>query len=207
MEDLLYLYALYINKEMSQFKIPEIVMFIDAVMLNETVIDFKKHFEEMLQRPIQNMDVAQFIVNLALDSNITGLHNEVQVVFVYDESTLELSHCTPSSLELELDAVDFRDSLGVFSLTSTTSHGMATREDHFSNLLHIYSESDMVKQLILIPHEGESLKRTIALLHDATDKEVVLFSMNNPPEEIGFTWQMLAYPIMQAMGIKGEEIG
>lgn len=189
-----------------QILFPAIVMLIDAVTLNETVIDLKKNFENMLKRLLPDMDVAQFIVNLALDSNISGQQHEIQAIWVYDDSTRKLSHCVPSALESELNGVAFKDDLGEFSLASLSPDGMTSREDLFLNLLSIVGESEEVKQLIIVPPEGGFLEQTTAELSEIKGKEITLFCMNEPEKEIGFVRQVLAYPIMQALGIRGDEL-
>ena len=44
-------------------------------------------------------------------------------------------------------------------------------------------------------------------LKGVKNKETIQFRMNEPEESIeGYQWEMLAYPVMQALGIRGEEL-
>lgn len=190
----------------SQIQFPETVMLIDATLLNLIVSDFKKNFEDMLRRPLQDMDIPQFVVNLALDANIPAANKEIQVIFVYDDSCSILKHSIPSDLSKELNGVAFQDNMGEFVFASLSPEEMTTREDLYFDLLHIISESADVKRIITIPFEANNKETIHRTLNEIKDKEVTLFGMNKPEKAIKYSWQMLAYPIMQALGIKGEEI-
>lgn len=190
----------------NKINFPETVVLIDAALLNAIVTDFKKNFEKMLQRSLQKMDVAQFAVNLALDANIPTGNKEIQVIFVYDESTPKLSHSVPSDLKSELDGVAFQDSLGEFIFASLSPEEMTTRDDLYFDLLHIIGESDDVKRIIAIPFEHNNKETIHAALEGIKEKEVTLFSMNKPERTTSYSWQLLAYPVMQALGIRGDEM-
>lgn len=181
-------------------------MLIDAALLNLIVSDFKKNFEDMLRRPIQDMDVAQFVVNLALDANVPADGKEVQVLFIYDKSSSVLKHCLPSDLRSELNGVAFQSGLGEFVFASISPEEMTTREDLYFDLLRIMSEAPDLKRIIAIPFEANNKETIHSALNEIKDKEVTLFGMNKPDKAIKYNWQMLAYPVMQALGIKGEEI-
>lgn len=185
---------------------PETVMLIDAVLLDFIIKDFKKNFEEMLHRPLQEMGVSQFIINLALEANIPIGNKEVQVIFVYDESTPKLSHSTPSDLNTELNGVAFRDSRGEFIFSSLSTEGMATHHELFFNLLNLIGESPKVKRVIAVPFEQNSNEIIHAALEKMRKKEVTLFDMTKPERPTSYTWRMLAYPVMQALGIRGDEL-
>lgn len=190
----------------NKISFPETVILIDAVLLNVIVKDFKKNFEEMLQRPLQKMDVAQFVVNLALDADIPRGNKEIQVIFVYDESVTKLSHSMPSDLGNELNGVAFQDDLGEFAFASLSPEGMVTRDELYFDLLHVIGESTDVKRIIAIPFEQNNKETIHAALEDIKEKEVTLFGMNKPERTTSYTWQLLAYPVMQALGIRGDEM-
>lgn len=185
---------------------PETVMLIDAAFLNDITKNFKQHFEAMLQRPLPPMDMAQFVVNLTLDTNIPAGSKEIQVVIVYDESCTKLTNSTPSDLKNELNEVAFRDQLGEFIFASLSPEKMVAREDMFFDLLRIVAESDDVKRIIVAPFEQGNRERIHTALEEIKEKDVVLFGMSEPQEERSYDWQIIAYPVMQALGIRGEEL-
>ncbi|NDV83863.1 DUF6621 family protein [Bacteroides sp. 51] len=190
----------------NQINFPETVILIDAVLLNAIVKDFKKNFEEMLQRPLQKMDVAQFVVNLALDANMPVGNKEIQVIFVYDELAPKLSDSMPSDLKKELNGVAFQDSLGEFVFASLSLEEMVSREDLYFDLLRIVGESVDVKRVIVVPFEQNNKETIHSALEEIKGKEVTLFGMNKPERVISYSWQLLAYPVMQALGIRGDEM-
>lgn len=185
---------------------PETVMLIDAMQLNDIVTDFKKNFEERLQRPLHGLDMAQFVVNLASDAGMSGGKNEAHVVFLYDKSMPELKHCFPSGLETELNGVAFKDRLGEFNIDSLSPEDIVSPEDLFFDLLRAVNGLSDVKRIICVPFEQDNRQKIHSALEEIKGKEVTLFSMAKPEETTGYVWRILAFPVMQAMGIKGSEI-
>ena len=190
----------------NKIKFPETVMLIDAALLNAIITDFKKNFEDMLQRPLQKMDVAQFVVNLGLDANIPQGNKETQVIFVYDESTTKFNHSVPSDLSNELNGVAFQDELGEFFFASLSPEGMTSREELYFDLLHVIGDSPDVRRVIAIPFEQNNRETIHSALEEIKEKEVILFGMNKPDRATSYSWQLLAYPVMQALGIRGDEM-
>lgn len=190
----------------NKIEFPQTVMLIDAVWLNLIITDFKKNFEQMLNRPIQDMDMAQFILNLSLDASISEGSKEVQILLVYGDSTPQLNFCVPSALDSELNGVAFQDGEREFVFSSVSPEGMASHEELYLDLLKIVGESADVKHMIVVPTENESLHDIHTALGEIKGKQITLFSMNEPAKTEKFIWRVVAYPIMQALGIKGEEV-
>lgn len=53
-----------------KIKLPEIVMLVDAAFLNFIVSDLKRYFENVLNRPLQEIDLSLLTTYLALDAGI-----------------------------------------------------------------------------------------------------------------------------------------
>ena len=83
---------------------------------------------------------------------------------------------------------------------------MVSREDLFLDLLSIVSDSADVKRMIVISFNEEYGKKVTDALHEVKGKEVIQFRMNEPELPVDYKWDMLAFPVMQALGIKGEEL-
>ena len=49
-------------------------------------------------------------------------------------------------------------------------------------------------------------KKVSDALHEVKGKEIIQFRMNEPEVQVEYKWDMLAFPIMQALGIKAEEL-
>ena len=93
-----------------------------------------------------------------------------------------------------------------YSFASVPSEGMVSREDLFLDLLSILSDSADVKRMIVISFNEEYGKKVTDALHEVKGKEVIQFRMNEPELPVDYKWDMLAFPVMQALGIKAEEL-
>lgn len=189
-----------------QIKLSETVVLIDAAFLNFVVMDMKGYFEKTLHRPLQQLDISVLVTCLTLDAGITEGKNEIQFLFVYDQESSSLKHCHPSDLQKELNGVAFQSPYGEYSFASVPSEGMVSREDLFMDLLSIVSDSADVKKMIVISFNEEYGEKVSDALNKVEGKEVIQFRMNEPEFPVGYRWDMLAFPVMQALGIKAEEL-
>lgn len=107
----------------------------------------------------------------------------------------------------ELNGTAFRDNnLGEFFFTSISPEDMASSEELYLDLLQILTESSEVKKILLAPSDKIDKTTLSILLKEAKGKEITLFSMKKPDHTNDYEWQFIAYPVMQALGIKGNEL-
>ena len=184
-----------------QIKLSETVVLIDAAFLNFVITDMKGYFEETLRRSLQDIDLSMLTTYLTLDAGITEGKNEVQFLFVYDEESDQLVYCHPSDLVKELNGVAFQSPYGEYSFASVPSEGMVSREDLFLDLLSIVADSADVKRMIVVSFNEEYGKKVSDALHEVKGKEIIQFRMNEPEVQVEYKWDMLAFPVMQALGI------
>lgn len=189
-----------------KIKLSETVMLIDAAFLDFVVTDLKKYFTSLLKRELHEADLSQLMTYLALDAGVCEGKNDVQILLVYDAATTRFTHCCPSELKTELNGVAFTNELGEFSFASVSSEEMVSREELYLDLLSIVADSTDVKKLILISSNEEYGDRVTAALQKVKEKEIIQFRMNEPDAPVDYRWELLAYPVMQALGIKGEEL-
>lgn len=189
-----------------KIELPGTVMLLDAAFLNFVVSDLKKYFEKLLKRPLQEIDLSLLTTYLALDAGVTVGDNKVQLLFIFDKDSSKLLHCNPSDLKEELNGVAFSSQFGEFSFAGVPCEDMVTREELFLDLLEIVSDSADVKKLIVVSYNEEYGEKLTAALNKVKGKEVIQFRMNEPGDEVEFQWEMLAFPLMQAFGIKGDEL-
>ena len=168
-----------------QIKLSETVVLIDAAFLNFVITDMKGYFEETLRRSLQDIDLSMLTTYLTLDAGITEGKNEIQFLFVYDKES---------------------DQLGEYSFASVPSEGMVSREDLFLDLLSIVADSADVKRMIVVSFNEEYGKKVSDALHEVKGKEIIQFRMNEPEVQVEYKWDMLAFPVMQALGIRAEEL-
>ena len=189
-----------------QIKLSETVVLIDAAFLNFVITDMKGYFEETLQRSLQEIDLSLFTSYLTLDAGINEGKNEVQFLFVYDKESRHLQHCQPSDLQKELNGGAFQSPYGEFSFAGVPSEGMVSREDLFMDLLSVVSDSADVKRMIVVSFNEEYGKKVTDALHEVKGKEIIQFRMNEPEASVEYKWDMLAFPVMQALGIRADEL-
>lgn len=191
----------------NEVKFPQTVMLLDAVTIGDIIRDFKKHFEQLLKRPIQNMDLPQFIINLVLDSTAQNEEGETQVILIYDHSITKIEGCSPSDLKKELHDVAFKDeTFGEFIFASLSPEEMTLRDDFFFDLLRTVGESTDVKRIILAPSHEIDRPTLWSITDKIENKDITLFSLLEPEERSNCTWKTLGFPIIQALGISGEEL-
>lgn len=189
-----------------QIKLSEIVVLIDAAFLNFVITDMKGYFEKTLQRSLQEIDLSVLTTYLTLDAGVKEGKNEVQFLFVYDKQSSSLAFCHPSDLEKELNGVAFQSPFGEYSFASVPSEGMVSREDLFVDMLTIVADSADVKKMIVVSFNEEYGERVTDTLSEVKGKEVIQFRMNEPESPVDYQWDMLAFPVMQALGIRADEL-
>lgn len=192
--------------ENRNIKLSETVAVIDAAFLNHVVSDLKRYFERKLGRSLQEMDLSLLTTYLTLDAGITEGNNEVQFLFVYDKSSEQLAHCCPSDLKEELNGVAFTSKYGEYLFAGVPCEGMVSRGELYVDLLTIVADSADVKRMLVVSFNEEYGEKVTALLNDAKEKEIIQFRMNEPEGPVRYKWEMLAFPIMQALGIRGDEL-
>jgi len=63
-----------------------------------------------------------------------------------------------------------------------------------------------VKRIIVISFNEEYGKKVTDALREVKDKDIIQFRMNEPEFPVDYKWDILAFPVMQALGIKAEEL-
>ena len=201
--------------EDNKIKLSETVMVIDVAYLNFVINDLKNYFERKLERSLQKIDLALFAMYLAMDAGIEEGENDVQILLLNDKESEELYHCMPCDVKQELDGVAFRGSLGEFSFMAVPSEGFVSRGELFLDLLRIILNSADVEKMVVVSFNEEYgedvediLKEYIDRMTEGneSEKDIIQFRMEEPVSPVGYLWKMLGYPLMTALGIKGEEL-
>jgi hypothetical protein len=193
-----------LNKPAVHF--PATVMLIDAAYLNLLITDIEKHFENLLHRELQQISVADMVTYFALDAGLKEGENEVQVIFVYDKDSNKLSHCVPERMKEDFDGMAFHNNFGEFVFASVAAEDMVSTDDLFIDLLQIVSNHSDVKRMLVVSHNEKYGNEVDEVLKEIKDKDITMLRMDNPTKDVSYHWDILAYPLMQALGIKGEEL-
>ena len=144
---------------------------------------------------------------LALDAGLQFGENNIQVLLIYDKESENMSTCQPGDLRQELNNVAFKSHLGEFAFYSFEPSDMAGRDELFLESLRVVADAKDVKRLIAVPAEEEYGNEVPAILNKVDGKDgMTVFGMNPPTEAIAYQWEMLGFAVLQALGIKADEL-
>lgn len=185
----------------------ENVILVDADYIDRVAFDLTVNFERMIGRRIPPADLCRWLDCIALDGGLrpdTGA--TVQVLFLHSGDSDKLRHFQPGHYADELDGKAFRDHIAEFTLHSFPVEEVVTAEAFFEQSLTALCDAAEVKRLMVIgdmDNYAAGVKRICA----ATDgKDITLFAME-PVTGRGFACEILGYSLMNALGIRAEELG
>lgn len=191
----------------NEMNFAETVMLVDAAYLNRVCGDLKKHFSTVLGRELPKTDLPVLMECLALDAGLQFGENNIQVLLIYDKESENMSTCQPGDLRQELNNVAFKSHLGEFAFYSFEPSDMAGRDELFLESLRVVADAKDVKRLIAVPAEEEYGNEVPAILNKVDGKDgMTVFGMNPPTEAIAYQWEMLGFAVLQALGIKADEL-
>ena len=178
----------------------------DADYIDKVAFNLIVNFERMLGRRIPQADMARWVDCIALDGGIRKGGNKTHVILVYDKQHEELENFSPSKLTAELDGTAFNDHLGEFLFSALPVEEMVDKEHLFcDSLMHICSQKE-VKRIMVIPNAEayyEGVRKALKNVDD--EKRITVFAMQ-PMTGGNFRQEILGYSLMNALGIKSEEI-
>lgn len=185
------------------------VMLIDARYLNQISRELSTHFAPVVNRPLPAADLAVLLERIALDAGISADGNDIQVLFVYDGESGKMDACSPADLREEIHETGFQGAPGHFSLSAFSTEEFTTRDNLFLETLMLADEaSDQISHLILVPDEGVYGEEVRSYIQKAAKKKehITLFGMNPPEEQTDYRFDFLGFAILQALGIRADEI-
>lgn len=192
---------------MENSKLSPNVILADADYIDKVAFDLSVNFERMLGRRIPPADMARWIDCIALDGGIREGDNEVQVILVHEGTTSTLDNFSPSSLTDDLDGKAFKDHLGEFCISAIAVEQEMVDKEHLfcDSLMHVCSQPE-VKRVMVIPNAEtyyDGVRRTLKDIDD--EKRVTVFAMQPMPGG-NFRQEILGYSLLNALGIRAEEI-
>lgn len=179
---------------------------IDACFLEMLTSDFKKNFERILGRELNVVDLSELLTYIALDGGITPGDNEIDVLFIYNSEQPAFSTCVPAKLDTELNNVAFKNSIGEFTCRTFPNERIVSTDDMFVDSLQIIADAKEVKRLIVVGFNEQYGDKIEEVLDKTEGKIIVQFRMDQPQEKKRYATEIIAYPVMKALGIKGEEL-
>lgn len=187
----------------------ENIILVDGDYIDQVAFDLIVNFERMIGRRIPAADTARWIDCIALDGGIREGTHDTQVIFVHSKEKTTLENFQPGNFENDLNGKAFKDHLGEFMLSSFPVEDIVQDTDFFMDILLTVCQHPNVKRMMIVPNcEREGvLDRTRTSLRSIDDenKRITVFAMQ-PLVGGNFRQEILGYSLMNALGIKSEEI-
>ena len=191
----------------NELKFAEKVILIDAIYINKVTTDLRQHFSQVIGRELPKADLPIFLECVAMDAAIQPGDHTLQVLFVYEKGWTKMDVFNPGDLKKELNDVAFKSQLGEFQLNTFEPSDMADREAFFLESVKLVADAKEVKHLVVIPSETEYGDKLPEIFEKVDGKESIhVLGMNPPAPSKHFRWEMLGYAVLQALGIRSDEI-
>ena len=191
----------------NELKFAEKVILIDAIYINKVTTDLRQHFSQVIGRELPKADLPIFLECVAMDAAIQPGDHTLQVLFVYEKGWAKMDVFNPGDLKKELNDVAFKSQLGEFQLNAFEPSDMADREAFFLESVKLIADAKEVKHLVVIPSETEYGDKLPEIFEKVDGKESIhVLGMNPPAPSKSFQWEMLGYAVLQALGIRSNEI-
>ena len=191
----------------NELKFAEKVILIDAIYIDKVTTDLRQHFSQVIGRELPKADLPIFLECVAMDAAIQPGDHTLQVLFVYEKGWAKMDVFNPGDLKKELNDVAFKSQLGEFQLNAFEPSDMADREAFFLESVKLIADAKEVKHLVVIPSETEYGDKLPEIFEKVDGKESIhVLGMNPPTPSKNFQWEMLGYAVLQALGIRSDEI-
>ena len=191
----------------NELKVAEKVILIDAAYINKVTADLSRHFSEVIGRALPKADLPIFLECVAMDAAVQPGNHTLQVLFVYEKGCAKMDAFNPGDLKKELNDVAFKSQLGEFQLNAFEPSDMADKESFFLESVKLIADAKEVKHLVVIPSETEYGDKLPEIFDKVDGKESIhVLGMNPPAPSKAFQWEMLGYAVLQALGIRSDEI-
>lgn len=191
-------------------KMSENIIIADADYVDSVAFNLIVNFERMIGRAVPKADLSQWAVCVALDGGVREGKNDTQIVLVHEKKNTSLDNFKPSDYEKDLNSKAFNDDkLGEFTFTSVEVGDVVNKDEYIENVLKTVLQHEEVKKVMIIPdiENSDICSRIRSLLRNVDDdnKRITMFAMQ-PIEGGNFRQEILGYSLMNALGIRADEI-
>ena len=196
------------NNTLTKANWSENVIIVDADYVDRVAFDLIVNFERMIGRRIHKADLAKWIDCVALDGGLREGEHDTQVVLIHDKKQAALDNFVPANYDEELNGKAFKDHLGEFTVSSFPVEDITTATDFFLDTVAMVCAQKEVKRVMIIPDAENralyaDLRHSLQRVDD--EKRITVFDMQ-PMEGGNFRQEILGYSLMNALGIRAEEL-
>lgn len=186
----------------------ENIIIVDADYVDSVAFDLIVNFERMIGRRIPAADLPRWLDCVALDGGIREGEHQTQVVLIHRKDRKGMENFMPSDYESDLNGKAFKDHLGEFMLSSLPIEEIVDETDFLMEIVQAACEQPNVKCVMIVPNfekDGlyDRMRHVLQQVDD--DKRITVFAMQPLPGG-NFRQEILGYSLMNALGIKSEEI-
>ena len=186
----------------------ENIIIADADYVDSVTFDLIVNFERMIGRRIPAADLPRWLDCVALDGGIREGEHQTQVVLIHRKDRKGMENFMPSDYESDLNGKAFKDHLGEFMLSSLPIEEIVDETDFLMEIVQAACEQPNVKRVMIVPNfekDGlyDRMRHVLQQVDD--DKRITVFAMQPLPGG-NFRQEILGYSLMNALGIKSEEI-
>ena len=186
----------------------ENIIIADADYVDSVTFDLIVNFERMIGRRIPAADLPRWLDCVALDGGIREGEHQTQVVLIHRKDRKGMENFMPSDYESDLNGKAFKDHLGEFMLSSLPIEEIVDETDFLMEIVQAACEQPNVKRVMIVPNfekDGlyDRMRHVLQQVDD--DKRITVFAMQ-PLSGGNFRQEILGYSLMNALGIKSEEI-
>ena len=185
---------------------PRNVVVVDVAYLNGIIGDFKHSFERMLGRVLPDMDLVTLLTCVAMDAGMQAGTEGIDVVLVGSPGSAVLEHCSPSRIQEELDGRACGSAVGEMSFMLATTGDFASSDALCGEVVLAVSGIKGLRRLVLLVGDGAFDPSAFVQEGRRQPLDVVRFVMGGASLDDGWRTETLAYPMLKAFGVRGEEL-
>lgn len=186
----------------------ENIIIADADYIDKVAFDLTVNFERMIGRRIPKADLARWIDCIALDGGLREGEHETNVILLHEGKHEALDNFKPSRYEEELQGNAFKDNLGEFIISNMPANERMNKHEMMIDTVRFLCGQKDIKRIMIVPDaevEGwyADIRHVLQCVDDG--KSITVFAMQ-PMIGGNFRQEILGYSLMNALGIRADEI-
>lgn len=191
---------------MGKNKLKGQVILIDSEYANAVAKGLTDYVTHKIGRTLPPVDLAEWLVCVALDCGMKKESTPIQVVFVHPHGKDTMDSFLPSSLTEEIDGQAFQDdALGEMCLFAVSDEGMSEGAPLMEECIKATVTDKEVTRVALVCPDCTCAKVLKDADSDTVSGKVMQISMD-PATTEGMPYMSIGYSILHSVGVKPEEL-
>lgn len=191
---------------MGKNKLKGQVILIDSEYANTVAKGLTDYVTRKIGRTLPQVDLAEWLVCIALDSGMKKEDTPIHAVFVHPHGKSSMDGFLPSSLAEEIDGQAFQDdALGEICLFAVSDEGMNGGAPLMEECIRATVTDKEVTKVALVCPDGTCAKVLKDADSETVTSKVMQISMD-PATTEGMQYMSIGYSILHSVGVKPEEL-